>query len=99
MLLTDHILIKLFANFVWCGQALGADALNGFGLDFFLDDVIAQVNAFITDEHRRASNQLARGDFSGAKSFARVFGSVAVRWRWAAAWTSETDAPAASVTG
>ena len=56
-LLPDHIIIKHVADFErgWNAAIFLADKC-GFG--FLTNDVIAQVNTFIADEHRWPSNKL-----------------------------------------
>ena len=50
--LTNHILVQYRADLVRYRQ-IGLAALAGFiTLDFLADDVIAQLDALVTDEHR-----------------------------------------------
>ena len=56
--LADHVVIQRLEDILRAGNPavlLAGDA----GLGFLADDVIAQLNAFIADEHGGASNQLA----------------------------------------
>ena len=57
-LLTNHVLIKDRADFYRRRQLLLAAFSLAF-LYFFANDVVAQVNALITDKHGGAGNQLA----------------------------------------
>ena len=55
-LLADHILIKELKDVAWLWKFTKAK-FNGF-TEFFLNDLITQVDAFITDIDARASDQL-----------------------------------------
>ena len=57
MRLADYIIIKHFENFARCRHAIIGFDQRGFAL--FADNVHAQLDTFITDEHGRARNQLA----------------------------------------
>jgi hypothetical protein len=52
-------LIEDHANFVRDGQVRFGSARALLALTFFTDDVVAELDAFVADEHRRARNQLA----------------------------------------
>src|ERR1700704_2256895 len=57
MVLADHIVIEDLADFL-----RSRDAVAGFyqrGLVLLADDVHAQLDAFVADEHGRAGNELA----------------------------------------
>ena len=54
--LPDDIIVEDVANFLWCGHTLFGFETRGFV--FLADNVHAEFNAFITDEHSRTSNQL-----------------------------------------
>ena len=55
--LADHVLVEDLEDFL----GLGKVAARGMGLllEFFADDVVAQLDAFIADEHAGARDQLA----------------------------------------
>ncbi len=57
-LLTDHILVQDRFDFLRRGQLVGLGFTRRL-FDLLADDVIAQVNAFIANEHRRPGDQLA----------------------------------------
>ena len=57
-LLTDHILVEQFGDFKGRRQ-VGLGARDRFDVrSFIADDVVAQVDAFIADEHGRSCDQL-----------------------------------------
>src|SRR5690606_41682886 len=55
--LANHVLVQDFEDLARLGQRT-ARRLRLF-LKFLTDDVVAQLHAFITDEHARARDQLA----------------------------------------
>jgi hypothetical protein len=56
--LTNHILVKDFTDFLRTRQiGLGQARLDTRACCFIANDFVAQVDTFITDEHRRAGNQ------------------------------------------
>ena len=57
LLLTNYILVEDFVNFFGDRQ-LGILTLGTRFLNFFPDDVVTQVYAFVANEDRRASNKL-----------------------------------------
>ncbi len=58
-LLPDHVLVENLANLVRRRQ-LAAVGARGFAAGAFLaNDVIAELDALVADEYRRARNQLA----------------------------------------
>src|SRR5690606_30986843 len=73
--LTDHVLIERVLDLVGLGQAFLTTVVAVF-LDFLADDVIAQIHALITDEDRRARDQLA--DFVLALATERAVQQLAV---------------------
>ena len=57
VVLPDNVVVKNLADFL-----RRRDAVSRFtqrGLFLFLDDVLAQLNAFIADEHSRAGDEFA----------------------------------------
>src|SRR5690606_37360694 len=56
-LLPDHIIVKNLADILGCRHAVAR--LDEAGLRLLTDDVHAQLDAFIADEHRRPGNQFA----------------------------------------
>jgi hypothetical protein len=57
MILADHIVIEDLADFLRCRDAVAR--LYQRGLVLLTDDVHAQFDAFVADEHGRAGNKLA----------------------------------------
>src|SRR5690606_40285141 len=57
-LLANHILVQNAADFFWRRQFMCSAFILCF-LHFLTDNVIAQINAFITNKNRGASYQLA----------------------------------------
>src|SRR5690606_28236319 len=57
-LLADHLLVEDVLDLFRGGQLVAATAADVL-LNFFRDDVVAQIDTLVTDKHRRASNQLA----------------------------------------
>ena len=57
-LLPDNVLVQDFIDFCRYGK-LGIIALRGRLLYFFPNDVVTEIYALVTDEHRRPGNQLA----------------------------------------
>src|SRR5690606_12542821 len=55
--LADHVLVQDLEDLAWLGQRT-ARRLRLF-LQFLADDVVAQLHAFIADEHARTRDQLA----------------------------------------
>src|SRR3546814_8899677 len=55
--LADHVLVEDFQDLPRLGQR--AARRLGLLLELLADDVVAQLHAFIADEHARARNQLA----------------------------------------
>ena len=55
--LADHILIEMLANLMRGRDAAVLLADEG-ALGLFPDDVIAELDALVADEHRRAGNEL-----------------------------------------
>ena len=56
-ILADHVIVQRLEDVLRAGNAailLAGDA----GLGFLADDVVAQLDAFITDEHGRAGDEL-----------------------------------------
>jgi hypothetical protein len=60
MVLTDDVLIEDRADLLRLGQSL----LRRLGVDFLADDVVAQVDAFVADVHRRPGDELAHFVFA-----------------------------------
>ena len=58
-LLTDDIIIDDGVNFRRLGETADAPVGIRIAVGFLADDVIAKVNAFVADEHRRAGDQFA----------------------------------------
>ena len=56
-LLTDHVIVQNVADFLRGRHPFGAFEARRLGL--FTDDIHAKLDAFVTDEHGRAGNQLA----------------------------------------
>ncbi len=56
-LLADHVLVQYLQDLARLGQA--AAGRLGLFLEFLADDVVAQLDAFIADEHAGARDQLA----------------------------------------
>jgi hypothetical protein len=54
--LADHIIVEHLADFGRSRDAVAS--LDQRGLRFFADDVVAQFDAFIADEHRRPGDEL-----------------------------------------
>ena len=57
LLLTDYVLVENLVDFRGNGQ-FGVLTLRTRFLNFFPDDVIAQVDAFVANEDRRTSDKL-----------------------------------------
>src|SRR5690348_811091 len=57
MILADDVIVENLADIFGCRDAVAR--LDQRGLVLFADDVHAQFDAFIADEHRRASDELA----------------------------------------
>ena len=57
-LLADDVFVENGVDFIRHGQLVIA-ALGAAVLDFLADNVVTQIDAFITDEHGRSGNQLA----------------------------------------
>ena len=55
LILANHVFIEDRADFLRFRQALDLR----LGVNFLADDVVAQIDAFVADVHRRARNQLA----------------------------------------
>jgi hypothetical protein len=55
--LADHVVVEHIADLLRGGHAIGGFQPGGFRL--LADDVHAQLDAFIADEHRRTRDQLA----------------------------------------
>ncbi len=58
LLLANHILVQDLINFFWDRQLCAVAISRGF-LDFFANDVVAQIDALVTDEHRGPCNQFS----------------------------------------
>src|SRR3546814_2604287 len=56
--LADHIGVEVLADFQR-GRNRAVLARGDAALDLLADDVVAQLDAFVADEHGRARNQLA----------------------------------------
>ncbi len=56
--LADDVLVKDLLDLVRLGGACRGPARRGV-LELLADDVIAQLNAFVADEHRRSGDELA----------------------------------------
>jgi hypothetical protein len=56
--LTNDIVVENFADFLWCRNFTFL-AAGQRSLGFFTNDVVAKLDAFITDENGRASDQFA----------------------------------------
>src|SRR5690349_21100961 len=55
--LPDHILIEHVEDFLRLGQVTAR--AGGFFLEFLADDVVAELDALVADEHRRTGDQFA----------------------------------------
>ena len=77
--LADNVIVEHLADFCRCRHAIGG--LDHRGLVLFADDVHAQLDAFITDEHGRPCDQLANLmlGFPAERAIKRVLGGFAVR--------------------
>src|SRR5256714_4557462 len=57
MVLTDHVIVENLANLLWRRNAVAR--LHQRGLVLLADDVHAQFDALVADEHGRAGDELA----------------------------------------
>src|SRR6516225_2235975 len=57
MILANNVIIENLVDFLWRRDAVAGFAESGLGL--LADDILAQLNAFIADEHRRPRDELA----------------------------------------
>ena len=57
LFLPDHVLVQNVIDLFGYRQ-LGALPLAAGFLNFFTNNVVAQINAFVTDKHRRTRNEL-----------------------------------------
>ncbi len=57
VVLADHIVVENLAEFLRCRDAVARLLQRGLGL--LVDDVLAQLDALVADEHTRSGNELA----------------------------------------
>src|SRR6185369_2050953 len=57
--LADHVLVEDLADLVRAGKVALLRLLAGVGARLFTDDVVAEVDALVADEDRRAGDELA----------------------------------------